>query len=285
MTVLAGWFLIAALAAPGNHASEIRSWRAAREARLRAADGWLTVAGLFWLTEGINTAGSAPVNRIVLPSTAPGRLGSFEHHAGKTVFVAERGARVTANGKPVQRLAMRPDTAGSPEVLEAGSLSMFVIQRGKRYGIRLRDTHSKFRREFAGLTWFPVNERYHVSARWVPYDPPRKIPVPNVLGETEMETSPGYAVFRLGGRNCRLEPVLEEGRLFIIFRDLTTGKETYPAGRFLYAEAPRDGRIVLDFNKAYNPPCAFTPYATCPLPPKQNHLPVRIPAGEKTYHH
>jgi uncharacterized protein (DUF1684 family) len=138
-------------------------------------------------------------------------------------------------------------------------------------------------KEFTGLRWFPVQEDYRVEGRFVPYTSAKTIAVPNILGQVEEMPSPGYVAFTIGGREVRLDPVLEEpgaSELFFIFRDQTTGKETYPAGRFLYAAMPKDGRVTLDFNKAYSPPCAFTPFATCPLPPKQNRLPVRIEAGE-----
>ena len=170
------------------------------------------------------------------------------------------------------------------EQVTIGPLTLFVIERGGRHAIRLRDRNSQFRREFTGLHYFPISEPYRVTAKWVAE--PRKIPILNVIGQTEPMDSPGYSVFTLGGHEYKLYPVLEEPdakELFYIFRDLTSAKETYGAGRFLYSEMPKDGRVVLDFNKAYNPPCAFTPYATCPLPPKENRLPVRIEAGELKY--
>jgi len=217
--------------------------------------------------------------------SAPERVGSFLFRGRKTVFFAERGAGVTVNGAPVTTIEMHPDKDGPPTVIAFGDFSMHVIQRGERFGIRLRDTNSKFRREFRGLEWFPISETYRVRARFVTHPAPRTIAVPNVLGDVERRPSPGYALFTLDGKEYRLEPVTEENRLFFIFKDLTSGKETYPAGRFLYADMPKDGNVEVDFNKAYNPPCAFTPYATCPLPPKQNRLAVRIPAGEKRYGH
>lgn len=268
-----------------SYRASIEEWRRSREARLKADDGWLTVTGLFWLKEGANSAGSGASNGIVLPrEAAPERIGSFVLNNGKTVFLAERGVPVSSRGKPVGALEMKPDTSGNPDIIAIGTLSMHVIERGKRYGIRLRDTNSRFRRDFIRLSWFPINDSYRITARVVPYNPTRKIAIPNVLGDTETETSPGYVVFAVGGVECKLEPVSEGGQLWFIFRDLTGAKETYPAGRFLYADPPKDGKVVLDFNKAYNPPCAFTPYATCPLPPPQNRLKVRIPAGEMRYH-
>jgi uncharacterized protein (DUF1684 family) len=163
-----------------------------------------------------------------------------------------------------------------------GSRTYTVIERAGRYAVRLKDKESKLRSDFAGMRWFPPRESYRVTARFVSYPRPKTLAIPNVLGSMYPFPSPGYALFRIDGREFRLEPVIEDGgkELFFIFRDQTAGRETYGAGRFLYAELPRDGKVELDFNKAENPPCAFTPYATCPLPPKQNILPVRIEAGE-----
>ena len=181
---------------------------------------------------------------------------------------------------------MRPDTSGSPDVLEMGTLTMNVIKRGDRFGIRLKDKNSPVRKGFTGLRWFDIQEDYRVEARWVSYPQPKPVKVPNVLGQTESMPSPGYAEFTLGGKPVRVDGVLEDPhaeQLFFILRDQTSGKETYGAGRFLYADLPKAGKVVLDFNKAYNPPCAFTPYATCPLPPPQNWMPVRVEAGEMAY--
>jgi uncharacterized protein (DUF1684 family) len=229
----------------------IEKWRAEREAGLKADGGWLTVNGLFWLKDGENRIEGAP--------------GLFELHDSKALFRADWGA--------VTELK----TDGS---ITAGDRTYILIERGGRYAIRLKDNKSKLRTEFSGLRWFPIREPYRVTARFVSYQKPRSIPIPSIIGYTDQEPSPGYAEFILDGQSLRLEPVLEDDQLFFIFRDRTAGKETYPSGRFLYAALPRDGKVELDFNKAYNPPCAFTPYATCPLPPKQNVLPIRIEAGE-----
>ncbi|MCL4402842.1 MAG: DUF1684 domain-containing protein [Acidobacteria bacterium] len=242
------------LASPA-YRSEIQKWRHDREAKLKADGGWLTVTGLSWLHEGRND----------IPPAV------FELHAGKVTGSV-------GNGSPA---VLRPD---SPDILKSGSLTMTVIQRGDRYGIRIKDNQSKARREFQGLHYFPENEAYRVTARFVAQ--PDSLAITNVLGQTEQQISPGYASFRLHGQELRLYPILESPgakSLFFIFRDLTSGKETYGAGRFLDTKLPVNGKVVLDFNKAYNPPCAFTPYATCPLPPKRNHLPVRVEAGEKKY--
>jgi uncharacterized protein len=277
-----------AIAATEDYAVEIQKWRRDREARLRSDDGWLTVAGLFWLKDGPNRFGADPGNDIVLPEgSAPPRAGTFELAAGKTSVEVQPGVEVTCEGKPVARRALRSDTGGAaPDVLKLGDLSLFVIERGGRYAIRLRDRNSKLRQQFTGLRWFPVKESYRVTARYVSYPSLKPVVVPNILGATEKMPSPGYAVFDLDGKEVRLEGVFEEPQatqLFFIFKDATSGKETYPAGRFLYSDLPKNGAVVLDFNRAYNPPCAFTPFATCPLPPEQNRLPMRIEAGELRY--
>jgi uncharacterized protein (DUF1684 family) len=262
--------LLAALplrAADATYRAEIERWRAGVERSLKADDGWLTVAGLFWLKEG--------ENRIDLPeSSGPAQSIVFEFHGGKTTARMAGGAAKE----------MKPDTSGKPDIVVIGGVSLFVIQRGDRYGVRLRDKNSRFRKDFTGCKWFPVREGARVEARFVPYTPPKMVTIPNVLGQKEQMPSPGRVVFTWQGQEVSLEPVSEGRQLWFIFKDRTSGKETYPAGRFLYAPAPVGGKVVIDFNRATNPPCAFTPYATCPLPPRQNWLPVRIDAGEMTYH-
>lgn len=284
----AGLVVAAAASEPGYEA-EVLKWRAEREARLKADGGWLTVAGLYWLREGENRFGTGPGNEIALPpGSAPGLAGVFEHHGGKTVVRVEPGVSVTLDGRPVTKMELRDDVPGPPDVLTLGRLTLHVIERGGQYAIRLKDMASPLRRAFKGLRWFPVKESYRVTARFLPYDPPHRLVVPNILGQVEEMPSPGVAVFTLGRTELRLDGVLEEPgakELFFIFRDLTSGKETYPAGRFLYADMPKSGQVVLDFNRAYSPPCAFTPYATCPLPPKQNELTVRVEAGELSEGH
>ncbi|MBZ5669705.1 MAG: DUF1684 domain-containing protein [Acidobacteriia bacterium] len=269
-----------------SYRTEIEQWRHQREEALKAEDGWLTVAGLFWLKEGENTVGSNRGNNFVLPkASTPERVGAFEFHNGVTTFQAAADVAATVNGRPTTRALLKPDSSGPPDLLSVRGLTMFVIQRGNRFGIRLKDNNSEMRRKFTGTLWFPVKEQYRVTAKYVPYDPPKKISIPNVLGGVEEETSPGYVEFTLNGQHCRLDPVNEGDGLFFIFKDQTAGKETYPSGRFLNTPLPKNGEVLLDFNRAVNPPCAFTPYATCPLPPEQNQLPVRIEAGELRYGH
>ncbi|HSD67424.1 MAG TPA: DUF1684 domain-containing protein [Vicinamibacteria bacterium] len=280
--------LAVSLGADEAYRAEVRKWRADREARLKADGGWLTVAGLFWLAEGPNPFGTDPSGRIVLPEgSAPAQAGVFDLEGGRVTVSLSPGATGRIGGQRVSRpAAMRPDTSGPPDVLEMGALSLNVIKRGARYGIRLKDRNSPARKAFTGLRWFDVKEEYRVEARWVSYPQPKPVEVPNVLGGVEPMPSPGYAEFTLSGKALRLDAVLEDPgaeELFIIFRDQTSGKETYGAGRFLYADLPKGGKVRLDFNKAYNPPCAFTPFATCPLPPPQNRMPVRVEAGEMAY--
>jgi uncharacterized protein (DUF1684 family) len=260
----------AALIAASTYQAEIAQWRLAREAELRQAGSWLTVAGLFWLRDGANRFGKDASNGMVLPD-GPAHAGVFDLRDGKVT--------VTMDGRARQ---LAPDSA---DTVTVGRLSLSVIHRGPEFGIRMRDPAGKARRDFHGLDYFPANEEYRVTARFVAE--PRRIPIANVLGQTESMASPGYVVFRLHGRELRLYPVFEAPAtsLFFIFRDQTSGKETYGAGRFLDTDLPRGDRVVLDFNKAYNPPCAFTPYATCPLPPKENRLAVGIEAGEKAFGH
>ena len=254
-----------------SYQTEIAEWRRQREAGLKREGGWLSVAGLFWLHDGANRFGKDAENDVVLPD-GPAQAGVFELRDGKVT--------VTMGGESRE---LWPD---SLDVAKVGRLSLFVIKRGEKYAIRLKDPDSEYRRAFHGIEYYPASEAYRVTAQFVAE--PARIPILNILGQTEAMESPGYVKFRLNGRELRLRPVFEEPgakELFYIFRDDTTGKETYPAGRFLYSALPKDGKVELDFNKAYNPPCAFTPYATCPLPPPENRLGVKVEAGEKKYGH
>jgi uncharacterized protein (DUF1684 family) len=272
-------------AANSPYVAEVEQWRAKREERLKADNGWLTVTGLFWLKDGANTFGNAPGNTIVLPASAPARAGVIDFSGGKATVRVEPGVRILSGDKPVTTMELRADTAsGGPDVLVLGPLSLQVIERGGRYGIRLKDNASHQRRAFTGLKWYPVSEAHRVVARFVPDATPKTIAIANVLGQEDQQPSPGSVVFTIAGKEVRLDPILESPgakELFFIFKDPTAGRDTYPAGRYLYTDLPKDGTVTLDFNKAYSPPCAFTAYATCPLPPPQNRLKVRIEAGEK----
>jgi len=275
-----------AVAGPDAYRREIEAWRAERLARLQSDGGWLTVAGLYWLKPGVNRFGADRANDLVLPARAGARAGTFRLESGRVTVEALAGSPLMLAGKPITRAELRSDAAGAPDVVALGDLTMQVIARGDRLGIRLKDPRSPARQSFKGLSWFPIRAEYRVNARLVAHAAPASIAVPTVIGTTETMPSPGSAVFELAGKSVRLDPVLEPGetRLFFIFRDATSGRSSYGGGRFLYADPPdpkdKDGRIVLDFNKAYSPPCAFTRYATCPLPPSQNRLPIAIEAGE-----
>lgn len=262
----------AALAANTPYRDDIARWRADRESALRAPEGWLSVAGLFWLHEGDNVAGADPRSDIVLP---PGSSNPAAKRVG--VFRLEKGT-VTFNGR-----VLKPDDPGPPDMLHFGSVAVHVINRGGKLGIRMRDPEAKTRREFTGCKWFPIDEKWRVKARWTAFAKPTAIAITNILGMTDQEPSPGFAEFSINGHPLRLQPVTEEDHLFFMFKDPTSARDTYGAGRFLYADMPKDGVVELDFNKAENPPCAFTAFATCPLPPKQNFLSVAIDAGEKKY--
>ncbi len=263
--------------------AEVEQWRAEREARLRSEYGWLSVAGLFWLEEGKNTFGSDPDSDVVLPSPAPSTAGVFERRGDVVSVHAEPEVKIYLEGHPMSDpLVMMADGASA----ELGRLRFQLIRRGDRLGIRVRDPDSRTRREFKGLTWFPVDPSYRIEARFDAYDRLRAKRIENVLGYSTEELSPGYAVFDLHGETVRVHAIYEDGdtsRLFFIFKDKTAPALTYGGGRTLYADLPQDGRVILDFNKAYNPPCAFSTYTTCPLPPKENRLSVAIKAGEKKY--
>ena len=274
----------AARAPSPDYVHEIDGWRAKREEGLRAPDGWLSVVGLHWLREGTSTIGSAEGSDIRLPLPAPPRVGTIDFTNGKALIHVAPGVTVKSQDEPVTELELHSDKGGKPDVLAIGPVSMYVIERGGRHALRVKNSESAQRRSFRGLEWYPVREDLRIRARFTPYDPPKTIPIATVLNTVEPMPSPGYVTFHLGGRELRLDPVLEEPdakELFFIFKDMTAGNDTYPAGRFLYAEMPKAGQVVLDFNKAYSPPCAFTSFATCPLPPRQNRLDVRIEAGEK----
>lgn len=265
--------------------SELGRWKAKRLASLKSDDGWLTLVGLFWLGEGENRLGSDPANEIVLPEgKAPAQAGALRLAGGRVTLEARPGSGITSEGRPLTTLELKSDEDGRPTLLELGSLSFHVVRRGDRLGLRVRDRENPARAEFKGVEYYPADRGWLVPARFEPYDPPKQMPIMNVLGMETEETSPGALVFEVGGRSYRLDALREKGneQLFIIFADQTSGGETYGAGRYLYADPPGpDGRVLLDFNRAYSPPCAFTRYATCPLPPPQNRLALRVEAGEK----
>jgi len=283
LCIAAASFSLAARADAPTYRQSVEKWRQAYEAQLKSDSGWLTVSGLFWLHDGDNTFGSGPLNDIVLPASAPASAGSFEFHAGHTTVHVKSGVHATLNGKPIETAEMHSDS--NSDQLVIGDLTLYVHSSGDRYTIRLRDKNSQLRKDFTGTRWFPVDESYRVTARYVPYDKPKQIEIQNVMGDTLQETIVGYVAFKIQGQELRLDAEVDGSDASFVFRDLTSGHETYAASRFLDTKIEKDGSVVLDFNQAYNPPCAYNPYTTCPLPPPENRLAVRIEAGEKTYHH
>lgn len=264
--------------------SQIQSWRDEQERNLRADDSWLTLAGLFWLNEGENTFGSGEDQHLVFPAgSGAAHVGTLIRQGEQVTLKVAAGADVSVNGQTVTQASLTADGDGKnqPDVVRHHSLSFFVITRGHRVGIRLRDTNSPVRRDFAGRVWFDYNPAYIVEASFTPYEAGKTIPILNILGDVTDTPSPGFVTFDLNGQTCTLDATAAGSGLFFNFRDKTCGKESYGAGRFLMAGAPVDGKVTIDFNKAVNPPCAFTIYATCPVAPLQNHLQIAIPAGEK----
>lgn len=265
---------------------EIETWHENRVEELKGPAGFLNLAGLFWLHDGINTVGSDPSNAIVFPERkAPERVGYFFLKDQVVTFEAAPDAMIKSNGVPVKKMvAYHRDSTNAPG-MEYGSLKWFVIKRDNQYGIRLRDFESAGLRDFKGIDRYPVDVAWRLEATFTAPDSLRKIPITNVLGQTTLQESPGTLNFQIEGRDYHLDALDEGGdEFFMIFGDPTNARETYGAGRYLYVKKPGpDGRTTIDFNKAYNPPCAFTGFATCPLPPKQNILDAEVKAGEKNY--
>lgn len=267
------------------------AWRAKQEQSLRSPDGWLTVAGLFFLRPGVNTVGADPGSDVVLPDGAgPADAGRLTLTDGVVRFAPTTGVAASINQQPITgpvnlRLANAAEKRPADRVT-IGRAIIHLHRSGERLAIRLRDPGSALRERFAGLRWFPLDERWRVRATFVPYETPRPVSVQNVLGDIEESVSPGEAVFDVDGQPVRLVAFKAGERLWFVFRDATAGADTYRI-RFLYADAPEQGtkgqRVLLDFNRAYNPPCAYNPHTTCPLPVAQNRLKVAIPAGEKRY--
>jgi uncharacterized protein (DUF1684 family) len=266
-----------------DFARDTAAWHAAREKRLASEDGWLTLVALLWLKEGDNRAGSGPSATVVFPPKAPAQLGTFSRKGLAVSFQPAPGVVVSERGKPFAGGPLKSDATAEPDVLEAAGLRFYPVVRGDRVGLRVKDAQAPKRLAFRGIPTYPADPRWRIEARWEAAPAGTFIPVPNVLGTVDQMPAPGRAVFQLDGQEYRLTAVLEEGEsnLFFVFADATNRTETYGAGRFLYAAPPKGERVVLDFNRAYNPPCAFTPYATCPLPPRQNRLSIAVAAGEK----
>lgn len=269
-------------------AASVREWRERRDASLRKPDGWLTLVGLHWLEEGDNAFGSAAENDVVIDG---GRLGEYcgilARRGREVTLLPGAGVGLFIDGEPVSGATeLAADTAdGGPTIVESGSVSFYVVERGDLIGVRVKDSASPVLASFEGMDYFPFDPAWRRVGRYELFDEPRVLETPNVLGTVTEEEILGQVTFEAGGERYRLLPSGKpEDGFFLVFGDATNGVETYGGGRFVYAEpVAEDGSVVVDFNKAYSPPCVFTPYATCPLPPAENKLSLRIEAGEKTF--
>lgn len=269
-----------------DYFAKIKVWQQKRLDALKAKDNWLSLAGLFWLKEGRNTFGSDPANDLIITDVkAPARIGSFILENGQVRFSAAQGEIIMHGSEVVFEIPLKNDTEGGPTILSSGSLSWLIIKRGGRLGVRLRDSGHPRIDKLQKIDSFPIDPEWRVEAVLERFEKPRMIKVPNVLGTENDSPAPGVLVFEINGKIHRLTPLGGAGDLFLIFGDETNTVETYGGGRFLPVKQPgENGRTVIDFNMAVNPPCVFSPFATCPLPPQANQLPIRITAGEKVPH-
>jgi len=274
---------------------DLLAWRAQRATALQAPEGWLSLIALGWLKDGDNSFGSGEDNRVQIAGKASAHIAIVRLEKGALHLLPPAGGfpkELLLDGQPAKEQALLADDADKPSKLTIGTLTIIVIHRDDQFALRIKDLQAPTRVGFHGLRWYRPNAAYRVHARWIPYNPPKVLDIPTVLGTTTHLPAPGAAEFTLDGQVVRLEPVLEDPNsteLFFIMRDATSKATTYGAGRFLYTELPdhgvsQAGEVWLDFNRLVNPPCAFTAYATCPLPPAQNRLGVAIPAGEQRYH-
>jgi uncharacterized protein (DUF1684 family) len=268
-----------------DHAEEVESWHKFRVESLKKEDGWLNIIGLYWLEHGNNTFGSDVDSDVLIEDgEAPANLGTFTLEGGKVFFIPQVEG-IFFQDKAVSSQVMILDTgAYSSPMMTYNTLKWNVIKRGEAYGIRLRNTASAAVTGFTGIDRYPVDLNWMIAAKFIAHNPKKLIDITNVLGQTTANPSPGYVEFERHGKRFKIDALEEEDELFLILADETSGRETYGGGRYMYVKKPEgsDG-VLLDFNKAYNPPCVFTPYATCPLPPRQNMLDLAITAGEKNF--
>jgi uncharacterized protein (DUF1684 family) len=270
-----------------DYIAEIEAWRQKLDQSMRAENGWLALAGLFWLEPGPNSFGSDASNDIQLPGDlSPGRVGSFVLEDDLVRLILDEPGQLQLNDSPAIPTTLEPDLSGEPDVLTLGHLTLMVIQRGDQLGVRLWDNQRPERTDFEGRSWFPIRPEYRIETRLERHDPPRQLQILSTSGGTQLATGVGRLDFQLAGQDCSLE-ALEGGpdSVSLIFKDATADTETYPSGRFLVAPLLDDDQVILDFNRAYNPPCAFSAYTTCPLPLPDNVLKVRIEAGERFLGH
>jgi len=284
LSVAAWLFVVAGCTTAPPVPADWAAWQTKRTESIGGTNGWTTLIGLHWLKEGSNSAGSAATNQIVLQSDrVPASIGTFTRSGNSVTFTAAPNTDVRVHGEKVSRMELKTDAQPVPTRLQIGTVSMVTIQRGDRLGLRVRDPESAARREFKGLRWFPYDPAWRLAGQFVPFVVPEKLRVPDVTGATQEFDCPGGIVFLAQGSEQRLLVVEEPGEseFFVMFKDQTSGVSTYPAGRFLYVSKPdAAGRVIIDFNRAYTPPCGFTVFATCPLPPRPNWLPLSVKAGE-----
>jgi len=275
---IAALLLATTLSAEVPYPEFITKFRGEQEQDLRK--NWLPLVGLYWLKEGDNSVGSKSNADVPLPASTPASVGTLSLQKGKVSFrPSGAGALKLKNGQPAREAEVKDD-----DVFTSGTVDFFLIRRGDRVGVRVKDSASPALREFSHLEWFAVDTSWRITAKFTPWDKPHKLTYDTVIpGLKEDYASPGYVSFRRNGVDYTLEPVDDDGELFYVFRDATSGQTTYPAARYLYSDKPRSGWVVLDFNTATNPPCAVTSFATCPLPPPQNRLKLAITAGEKMH--
>lgn len=287
LTLFAALFATVASAQGTYDTAALNAFRAEREKILLADNGWFTVAGLHFLNPGENKFGSDPLNDIVLEfGDVPKQAGVITMNGNEVTIKAANGQTLTYNGKPVSEGPLRLAGQGRPaDLITYKSTSFFLHFSGPRLAIRVRDQNAPLRKNFSGLKWYPANPTYRVTGQFTPLDKPKVVQAPTILGDLEPFTVPGNVSVTIGGKTANMEAWRSGERLWFVFRDLTSADTTYPSARFLYTDAPGpDGKVVLDFNRAQNPPCAYNPWTTCPLPPSANKLAVRIEAGEKRYH-
>ncbi len=264
-----------------EYITSVLQWRQEMDVNLRRENGWLALAGLFWLRKGENIIGSHPSSDILLPKRAPARLGIFYFDGNNVTLHVETDLPIEVNGVVTKTALLDADQEEVPSFITFDNMRMVVLRRSKGVGIRLWDNTREERRTFPPREWYPVKEEYRVPATYTRFETPKIVKMPDILGAILDEPMQGFVSFELHGKKHELlVEELPDHRLFIQFMDETNGNPTYPSGRYHYTDAHENGKVFLDFNKAYSPPCAFTDYATCTFPPRENHLKIRIEAGE-----
>jgi uncharacterized protein (DUF1684 family) len=286
LTVLSIALVIAAQpAAQQLDIAALTKFRSDREATLKADNGWLTVAGLHFLNPGDNRIGSDPSNDIVLDfPSVPKHVGVITLKGTSVRIRAAEGQTLVINDKPLTESELHGSFDGKPnDTITFGPVSFFVHYSGPRLALRVRDQNSSIRTRFRGLRWYEPNPAYRAVGTFKPYAEVKVVQIPNILGDLEPFNAVGTVTFSMAGSEHTMEAWRSGKRLWFVFRDRTSGRDTYPSARFLYADEPIDGKVIVDFNFAQNPPCAYNPFTTCPLPPQQNRLTIAIEAGEKKY--